>query len=105
MCLFNRRCRLNVFEHKLQQNFDPFLCVSTCSGGADTDVDGAEVERMFLSGSGARARAAGGGGNASWLARGFLIPWPPLTNSNGKSFGKPSYKQKKKVLRLTHNNR
>jgi hypothetical protein len=92
MCLFNKRCRLKVFEHKLQQNFEPFLFVSTGSWGvlADTTVAGA-VTVLFLSGSGALVSGAGGG-SGSWLASGFLMPWPPLTNSNGNSLGRPSYK-------------
>jgi len=62
MCLFNKRCRLNVLEHKLQQNFDPFFeCVSVGSGGADTETGGADTVALFLSGSGARESVAEGG--------------------------------------------
>lgn len=46
-----------------------------------------------LSGSGAPLAIAGGG-SVSWLANGFLIPWPPLTNSKGRSLGRPSCEAK-----------
>lgn len=94
ICLFSRRCRLNVFEHRLQQNLEPFLVDSTGSAGVfiDTTVLVGTTAVVVLSGSGALMRLVGGG-NWSWLASGFLIPWPPLTNSNGKSLGRPSCKQ------------
>lgn len=63
MCLFNKRCRLNVLEHRLQQNFEPFLVVSTGSGVefTDTIVAGA-TKVLLLSGSGVLSSIDGGGG-------------------------------------------
>lgn len=63
MCLFNKRCRLKVLEHRLQQNFEPFLVVSAGSGVVFTDtiVEGA-TEVLLLSGSGVLISIAGGGG-------------------------------------------
>jgi len=92
ICLFNKRWRLNVLEHKLQQNFEPLLLVSDDSGGVGTTVTGGATV-LVLSGSGGRISVVGGG-STSWLASGFLMPWPPLTNSNGKSLGRPSCKQR-----------
>lgn len=71
-------------EHKLQQNFEPFLLgASLCSGAlmlaaADTAVAAAMeavavAVTLFLSGSGA-ALVSAGSGSVSWLASGFLIP-------------------------------
>lgn len=102
ICLFNKRCRLNVLEHRLQQNLDPFLVVSTCSDGGfiDTTVLVGTTAVVVLSGSGTLMRIAGGG-NWSWLASGFLIPWPPLTNSNGRSLGSPSYVNNR-TIKLAH---
>jgi len=63
MCLFNKRCKLKVLEHKLQQNFEPFLVVSAGSGVlfTDTIVAGA-TDVLLLSGSGVLIRIDGGGG-------------------------------------------
>lgn len=63
MCLFNKRCRLNVLEHRLQQNFEPFLVVSTGSGVEFTDtIVAGGTEVLLLSGSGVLINIDGGGG-------------------------------------------
>lgn len=75
MCLFSKRWRAKVLLQMRQQN---------------VEVPSSLVIEATLTFSSTRAVV-----RTSWFASGFLIPWPPLTNSSWTSDGRPSWGEEK----------
>lgn len=82
MCRFKSRCSVKCFEQMRQTNLP-----SSSDGTLQIISSGWEIVACFFSGTCSSSR------KRPWMfsiASGFLIPCPPLTNSNWTSAGKPN---------------